>query len=149
LKAQFVDGYADGDFDLETQINDHVNPSLTKTLSDIQSKIDVLQQDPDVQKFKDDNDTLSLQSIVNADPDLKAAIGNAQKNLQSGAMLNDDLQAKDQNGKPVAQPKAIQTFLQHAGFFEVANGQNGQLGDKTDLIGIAKKSGHYQEFLDY
>jgi hypothetical protein len=149
LKAEFVGGSNDDELSWQTEVDDGVNPSLLKTASDFQSKIDILEQDKDVQKFEDDNDTLSLQTIVNADPDFKAAIGNAQKNLQSGATLNDDLNAKDQNGNKVTQPVAVQTFLEQAGFFEAANGQNGQLGDKTDLIGIVKRSGHYQEFLDY
>jgi hypothetical protein len=40
-------------------------------------------------------------------------------------------------------------FIGQAGFFQLANGQDGQMGDAPDLTAIVKNSGNYQSLLNY
>ncbi len=130
--------------DAETEEADGINPNLDKTKADLQNKINTLANDPDVQKFLNDNTAQYFQGIVNADPDLKAAIKAADQKFQTGRTLNDDLAAKDNQGNQVSQAVAVQSFVAQAGFFQLANG-----GSPLDLTAIAKNSGSYQKILDY
>jgi hypothetical protein len=120
-----------------------INPNLWKTTGDLQSKIATLQNDPDVQSFLSTTKPAAVQAIVNANPDLNAAVSAASQKFQSGATLNDDLNAKDSNGNPLPQPAALDMFTSQAGFFQSATGA------QLDLTSIAKKSPSYQQVLDY
>jgi Type III secretion system translocator protein, HrpF len=135
--------------DSGTQGNDGVNPNMDKTNADLQSKIDILQNDADVRSFLNSKTGAYLQSIVNSDPDMKAAINASYERFKTGATLNDDLNAKDSNGNQIVQPAALHLFISQAGFFQLAIGQDGKLGSPLDLTAIAKKSGSYQHILDY
>jgi hypothetical protein len=129
--------------DTGTEEADGINPNLDKTDAELQSKINTLANDPDVRKFLQDNSPQSFSAIVNADPDMKAAINADYQKFQTGAMLNDDLNLKDSSGNQLSQPAAIHTFVSQAGFLELATGQN------LDLTAIAKQSGGYNQILSY
>jgi hypothetical protein len=119
--------------DSGTQGNDGVNPNMDKTNADLQSKIDILQNDADVRSFLNSKTGAYLQSIVNSDPDMKAAINASYERFKTGATLNDDLNAKDSNGNQIVQPAALHLFISQAGFFQLAIGQDGKLGSPLDL----------------
>ncbi len=129
--------------DTGTEEADGINPNLDKTNADLDSKISTLANDPDVQKFLRDNTRQSFNAIVNSDPDMKAAISASYQKFQAGATLNDDLALKDSTGTQISQTDAIHTFVSQAGFFQLATGQS------IDLTAIAKKSGNYNQILDY
>jgi hypothetical protein len=135
--------------DIGTQTTDGINPNILKTNSDLQSKIDQLSADPDVQTYLSNSSTNALQTLVNADPGLKNAFNDASTKFQSGQTLNDDLAAKDSKGNQVPMGDALHTYVAQAGFFQLAMGQNGSPAADLDLNAIARKSGSYDKIADY
>src|SRR5262249_33323847 len=135
--------------DIGTQKADGINPNIAKTSADLQSKIDQLSADPDVQSYLSGASTSALQSLVNADPSLKGAFNDALTKFKSGQTLNDDLNAKDSSGNQVPMGVALHSYVAQAGFFQLAMGQNGSPAADLDLTAIAKTSGSYDKIVDY
>jgi trimeric autotransporter adhesin len=134
--------------DIGTEQGDGINPNLAKTMGDLQNRIDQLSADPDVQAYLSNTSTTALQTLVNADPALHDAFTDALVRFESGQTLNDDLNARDSDGNQVSHGDAVQTFVNQAGFFEVAMGRNGSPMLTLNLTEIAKRSGSYQSLFD-
>ncbi len=135
--------------DVGTQTADGINPNLPKTTADLQSKIDILSADPDVQAYLSKAATGALQTLISADPALKSAFDDAFAKFQSGQTLNDDLNAKDSSGSQVKPGLALHIYVAQAGFFQLAMGQDGSPAADLDLTAIAKNSGSYDKIVDY
>ncbi len=138
-----------GFIDIDTQKEDGVNTTWIKTGGDLDKKIAILQNDKDVTKFLEGRTVPALQAIVNADPAIKEAVYAGFEKYKSGATLTELLNRKDANGNPIPQPEAIAMFVSQGGFYQLATGENGKALPSLDLGAIAKKSGSYQQVLDY
>ncbi|UDL94588.1 hypothetical protein LGH83_19170 [Lichenihabitans sp. PAMC28606] len=122
--------------------NKGINPNIDKVQTDLGERIAQLSADPDVQKFISDNQTTSLQTIVDSDPDLKGTMQTFYDgNLQNGQGLTDALAAKGSDGKPLSTENGLQAFIGEAGVFSKALGTDGKATTGLDLQQIAQKSG--------
>jgi trimeric autotransporter adhesin len=121
------EGYWDPGMSQLAEESANINPNFNKVQNSVQGAIDQLAQDPDVQAYIAETKPGALQQIVNSDPNIQSAVYNFYGNsFLTGQALNDDLNAKDSNGKQVAPVTGLETFMQQASFYDEAMGQNGK-----------------------
>ncbi|NWC92978.1 MULTISPECIES: hypothetical protein [unclassified Pseudomonas] len=90
---------------------------------DVQSRIDKLSQDPDLQQFLNTQGTEQLQKGVAADPALKAEMERRLDASSSTDALESAFAAKDANGNPVSTTEALSNFIKHPDFYAQALGK--------------------------
>ncbi|BBP78904.1 hypothetical protein PHLH7_50080 [Pseudomonas sp. Ost2] len=133
--------YKDNDtglLDKYTSPNKGLNPNEDKIKGQVQDAIRTLMADKDVQGFLQNNRGPALQDIVNSDPELKIALQSYKANqLDTGNVLNTDLNAKGPDGKPLPPGVALQNAANDITIANLALGGNGDV----DLHAIAEKSG--------
>ncbi|MGY2231304.1 hypothetical protein HX780_05820 [Pseudomonas tolaasii] len=136
----------EGLMDKYTSPNWGLNPNEDKIKAQLQSGIETLSADPDVQGFLANNRGPALSDIVGSDPTLKVAMQNYfADSIESGKNLNDNLNAKDQNGKQIDMGMGLQNAANDAGIANLALGGNGNV----DLSKIAANSGQSDAILSY
>jgi hypothetical protein len=120
-----------------------INTDYKQVQGDIAQKIAQLSQDPDVQKFRQDNYANTLQSIVQADPNLNKAIQSYYDgDVKDGTALKDALASKDASGNTLSPEDALASFMQTANTLNLGLGSGGNPKDsQIDFQGIAQKSG--------
>ncbi len=87
---------------------------------DVQSKIDQLTKDPDVQKFMNEKVPAALHARVNSDPQLKAELQRRFDNASSSHALEDAFNKKDKDGNPVSTTQALTEFVGEPNFYAQA-----------------------------
>ncbi|WP_088346343.1 MULTISPECIES: type III effector HrpK domain-containing protein [Rhodomicrobium] len=123
-----------------------INPNKDKVKADLLAKIELLANDKDVQTYLADGRAQALQSLVNADPNLKSQIANYYDGkFAEGGGLNDILAMKDDKGNPISLSQGVQTFAMQGQILHMALGREG----KPDLAGIVGRSGHEGEIRQY
>ena len=123
-----------------------LNPNEDKIKAQLQSGIETLSADPDVQNFLQNNRGPALGDIVGSDPTIKVAMQNYfADGIESGKNLNDNLNAKDQNGKQIDRGMALQNAANDATIANLALGGNGHV----DLTKIAANAGQSDAILSY
>ncbi len=119
-----------------------INTDYKQVEGDIAQKISQLSNDPDVQKFRQDNYGKTLQSIAQADPNLNKALqGYFNDDVQNGDALKAALGSKDSDGSTVSAEDGLSGFMQTANTLNLALGANGQNNKTLDFQSIAKSSG--------
>jgi hypothetical protein len=96
-----------------------------------------------VQKFRQDNYANTLQSIVQADPNLNKTIQSYYDgDVKDGTALKDALASKDASGNTLSPEDALASFMQTANTLNLGLGSGGNPKDsQIDFQGIAQKSG--------
>ncbi|WP_165492792.1 type III effector HrpK domain-containing protein [Lichenihabitans psoromatis] len=108
---------------------DGPTPGETRSdfIKDVQSRIDTLSKDTDVQSFMTDKMPAALQGLVSSDPSLKAAMQKQSDADSSTQALQDAFAQKDSNGNPLSTTAALGSFLAKPSFYAQA------LNTTTDL----------------
>ncbi|MGU3307658.1 type III effector HrpK domain-containing protein [Pseudomonas sp. M5A4_2d] len=123
-----------------------LNPNEDKIKAQLQSGIETLSADPDVQAFLQNNRGPALSDIVGSDPTLKVAMQNYfADGIESGKNLNDNLNAKDQNGKQIDMGMGLQNAANDATIANLALGGNGHV----DLTKVAANAGQSDAIQSY
>ncbi|AMB85463.1 hypothetical protein AWM79_09170 [Pseudomonas agarici] len=127
-----------GLLDKYTSPNKGLNPNEDKIKGQLQDAIHTLMADNDVQAFMQNKRGPALQNIVSSDPNLKIALQSYKATqLDTGNVLNTNLDAKDADDKPVPPGTALQNAANDITIANLALGGDG----KVDLHAIAEKSG--------
>ena len=135
-----------GLMDKYTSPNWGLNPNEDKIKAQLQSGIETLSADPDVQSFLQNNRGPALRDIVSSDPSMKVAMQNYfEGGIESGKNLNDNLNAKDQNGKQIDMGMGLQNAANDATIANLALGGNGHV----DLTKVAANAGQSDAILSY
>ncbi|WP_455928309.1 type III effector HrpK domain-containing protein [Pseudomonas capeferrum] len=135
-----------GLMDKYTSPNYGLNPNEDKIKAQLQSGIETLSADPDVQGFLQNNRGPALADIVDSNPSLKVAMQDYYTNsIETGKNLNDNLNAKDQNGKQIDMGIGLQNAANDTTIANLALGGNGHV----DLTGIADKAGQSDNIQQY
>lgn len=92
-------------------------------IDDVQSRIDTLSKDPDVQQFLNEKGTAALQQRVADDPALKAELERRLDAASSTSALQDAFAAKDDKGNPVSTTEALSNFIKYPDFYAQALGK--------------------------
>ncbi|MGY2288520.1 type III effector HrpK domain-containing protein [Pseudomonas sp. SDO528_S397] len=136
----------EGLMDKYTSPNWGLNPNEDKIKAQLQSAIETLSADPDVQGFLQNNRGPALADIVDSDPTIKVAMQNYNGNdIESGKNLTDNLNAKDANGKPIDMGVGLQNAANDATIVNLALGGNGHV----DLTALADKAGQSDAIQQY
>ena len=135
-----------GLMDKYTSPNWGLNPNEDKIKAQLQSGIETLSADPDVQSFLQNNRGPALSDIVSSDPTMKVALQNYfADGIESGKNLNDNLNAKDQNGKQIDLGMGLQNAANDATIANLALGGNGHV----DLSKVAANAGQSEAIQSY
>lgn len=94
-----------------------------KFIDETQSKIDKLSEDPDVQKFLNEQGSEALQNLVASDPALKAELERRLDVSSSTESLKNAFSAKDDKGNPVSTTEALSNFIKYPDFYAQALGK--------------------------
>ncbi len=89
-------------------------------IKDVQSKIDTLGKDKDVQSFLSDKEPGALQGIVSSDPALKAAVQKQYDASSSTKALTDAFGQNDSKGKPLSTTDTLGSFISKPNFYAQA-----------------------------
>ncbi|MGY3450520.1 type III effector HrpK domain-containing protein [Bradyrhizobium sp. USDA 4353] len=116
--------------------------------SQLEARINTLSSDKEVQQYLATAPVSNLQTMLDGDASLKAAVTDEYKDFQSGAMLAADLDQKDKDGKPVSMGDALGNFVAQGNFFSAALGTNGNKLD-VDIPGTVQKSSKYNDIVSY
>ena len=133
------------------------NPQAVQ--SDINQKIQQLQQDPDVQAYLGQTLPGAQQAIMNSDGRVQTASQNFfNTSIKTGDALNDDLKQTDSKGNPVTPSVALQSFTQQTTFYDGALGSGGKTmglldpsnnGGPSQLNDFVKASGQEGSLQSY
>ncbi|WP_210191852.1 type III effector HrpK domain-containing protein, partial [Rhodomicrobium sp. R_RK_3] len=133
---------------------DGLNGNINTVKRDLDKKIEILSNDQETLEYLRANAPKSLQSLINADPQLKAQLqhhydyelsqGYYDYDYSNSGAFNDIFYRRDENGKILSTPDAVREFVADANEIRQALGL--PLGSLKD---IAMKSGHYDDVVAY
>lgn len=121
------------------------HPDAQKLLDDVNEHIEILQSDPEVAKYMNENSSSELKKLVDDTPGLKDALQKTYDDeIKSGKALDSLWETKSKDGKTDQQAILAE-------FFATAQSFQGALGatDAAEIQSAVKNSSHNQELQDH
>ncbi len=127
IQASVNDGIYNSGQNAGNLYNSAISSNPQAVQSDINQKIQQLQQDPDVQAYLGQTLPGAQQAIMNSNGRVQTASQNFfNASIKTGDALNDDLKQTDSKGNPVTPTVALQSFTQQTTFYDGALGSGGK-----------------------
>jgi hypothetical protein len=121
------------------------HPDAQKLLDDVNEHIAILQDDPEVAKYMNENGSSELKTLVDSNPGLKDALEKTyEEQIKSGSALDSLWETKSKDGKTDQQAILAE-------FFGTAQSLQNALGitDAGEIQAAVKNSPHNQELQDF
>lgn len=120
------------------------HPDPNEILKDLDDKISILESDPEVVKFLNENVSKQMTTLLEDNPGLKSALEKNYEDVKSGAAL-DKLWDKNTKDGKTDQPAALAEFYASAGSYQEMLG----IKDPAEIQKAVASSEHAQEFKDF
>lgn len=126
-----------------------VHPDPAEILKDLDDKVSILESDPEVVKYLNENTPKAMSKLLDDNPELKKSLEKNYEDIKSGDALNTIWDKYTKDGK-TDQPAALAEFVSSAGQYQAALGIDQADGVKQiqEAVSESKHGGEFKSYYE-